>query len=256
MQFLRARASRGKRAFYESLATRRLDVNPARPIFSFSFDDVPVSAVRNGVPILQREGIEATFYVSLKWSSPEAAHAGESGGFITADQVRALHDDGHHIACHSYSHYELRAGSTEELVWDCLRNRMELEEATGGAAIDHFAYPKGVTTLAAKRALGRAYKTMRGTYAGINHGASDSNLLRAARIYSSGFDERQIGRLIRSNAAVSGWLIFYTHGVEDPCDVWGTSPEHLSLVIRMCKDTDGEILSVREAYERIVATAH
>jgi peptidoglycan/xylan/chitin deacetylase (PgdA/CDA1 family) len=67
---------------------------------SFTFDDAPKSAAAVAAPILDAYRARATFYVAGglvdKWS-------GHWDG-ISADEIVALHSEGHEIACHTFSH--------------------------------------------------------------------------------------------------------------------------------------------------------
>jgi peptidoglycan/xylan/chitin deacetylase (PgdA/CDA1 family) len=246
VDWLRFGFTRGRSLIYERLFSRRMRVQLERPIYSFTFDDVPESAMRNGVPVLESVGAFGTFYVSAKLGEKEGR-----GRFLSLAGVAALHRGGHHIACHTYSHYELAEGSAREMMWDAQKNRLILSEALGGDPIDHFSYPFGMVTLRAKRLLRAAYKTLRGNRSGINYGVVDLTCLRSAKLYSRVLDRKHISRMISANTKVGGWLIFYTHGVEKEPGVWDISTDDLRWVVGECVRMGGEILSIRGAYERI-----
>src|SRR5882757_6246651 len=70
------------------------------PMVSFTFDDLPKSAVTTGAGLLEAHGARGTFYVSggmVGTSTPNWA-AGD------AADVVALHAKGHEIGCHTFSH--------------------------------------------------------------------------------------------------------------------------------------------------------
>jgi len=243
-----------RRTFFEQVADRRTDIRLSPSVISLCFDDVPKSAVTNGLPILAQEGVRATFYVALEIQdeSPHDAHGeGGSSDFISGEEVRMLHRAGHHIGCHTLSHFDIAAGSAEALVRDCNQSRVELSRLIDGEPIEHFAYPRGAVTLAAKEALGRDYKTLRGVYGGINSGSIDLTMLRANNIYSGRLDHQALAKLILENEKRSGWLILYTHGVEENPDAWSTSPGDLLKVVRLCKASGCRMLTVSEAYEAL-----
>jgi hypothetical protein len=54
--------------------------------------------------------------------------------------------------------------------------------------------------------------------------------------------------------ARKGWLIFYTHGVEDPPGRMHTRPDDLAWLLRQCASR-GLVLNVREARERLLPRA-
>jgi peptidoglycan/xylan/chitin deacetylase (PgdA/CDA1 family) len=57
-------AERVAHKLVRNLPRRVRDVAPRRPIVSFTFDDVPVSALANGATILEKHGVRGTFYVA------------------------------------------------------------------------------------------------------------------------------------------------------------------------------------------------
>jgi hypothetical protein len=79
-------------------------INP-QPLVSFTFDDVPASACREGAAILEAHGVRATYYVCAGGRGA----ASPCGRLASADDIAALASRGHEIGCHTYSH---RAVST------------------------------------------------------------------------------------------------------------------------------------------------
>ncbi|MCU0881900.1 MAG: polysaccharide deacetylase family protein, partial [Hyphomonadaceae bacterium] len=74
------------------------------PIASFSFDDAPVSAVTLGADILERHGVQGTYYLN----GANAGRTFEGRAQFDASHVQALHDRGHEVACHSFRHRRMR----------------------------------------------------------------------------------------------------------------------------------------------------
>src|SRR5579863_4942995 len=70
------------------------------PIVSFTFDDVPDSAYINGAAVLDTRKVRGTFYIA----SGTCGRRDTYWRVIGADQVRALHERGHEIGCHTFSH--------------------------------------------------------------------------------------------------------------------------------------------------------
>ena len=68
------------------------------PLVSFTFDDVPASAYTNGAAILEDHGLRGTFYIA----SGTLGETDTDWRVIDRDQVRALHDRGHEIGCHTF----------------------------------------------------------------------------------------------------------------------------------------------------------
>jgi len=234
---------------------RRVTLALDRAIVSFTFDDVPRSALVNGVPLLEQAGINATFYVAMGLgNAPDRSSDGADEGYLRPEDVAVLHRQGHHIACHTYSHYRLSTGSVDGLVADAQRNVALLEELLDGHRIRHFSYPFGEVSFPLKRRLSSGYDTLRSSRPGINAGTTDLNLLRAISIYDPLFDRALILDTISHAVRAGGWLIFYTHGVHDRPDSFSCTPSQLAWVIDQCMQQEMLLLPVSSAYEAVTAT--
>lgn len=235
-----------KTRFYESVFSKPGRVAPGRPTFSFTFDDVPASALTRGVPILDEFGVKATFYIAGQLSDPVAKK--EEGVFIGLSDAAELQSQGHHIGCHTFSHYSLDRGSARGLADDATQNRSVLNAALG-AEVDAFSYPFGEVSLAAKRLLRDRYSTLRSNRPGINRGRIDLSFLRSEQIYSRSLDRARIDALISDCARSGGWLIFYTHGIEPDPGPWDATPEDLRWLVERCRAASDNVLSVRDALD-------
>jgi len=241
-----------KTIFYQSLANHRVNINLDKAIISFSFDDVPRSALTKGVPLLDEYGLKATFYVSIGLSKMQSNT--KETGYLNADDIVSLHNKGHHIACHTYSHYMLDKGNTNELVIDAERNVAKLHTILGSVPIKHFSYPFGQVNFREKKLLAKTYKTMRSSRPGINKSLSDMYLLRATCIYNPQFDKQFLSNIIQKTEQTGGWLIFYTHGVEENPDEYSCTPDQFNWVLQACVKSSADILPVDQAYNKIIAT--
>jgi peptidoglycan/xylan/chitin deacetylase (PgdA/CDA1 family) len=99
--------------------TAPFKIRNERPIVSFTFDDFPESAASAGVPILDRFGAKATFYVLGsevdKWS-------GHWRGART-ETIVDLHRRGHEIACHTFSNVRKTGLDARQLAGEIEKNR-------------------------------------------------------------------------------------------------------------------------------------
>ncbi|MEO8449062.1 MAG: polysaccharide deacetylase family protein [Gemmatimonadota bacterium] len=236
-----------------SFSARRVTPVLPAPIFTFTFDDVPRSALDNALPLLERAGVSATFYVASWLGDPARPQpADDPTVFFSPNDTRAVRAAGHHVGCHTYSHYSLEHGTAAGLAADAEKNRRELSALLGGEPINHFAYPYGEVSFAAKRLLQNDYLTMRSTRPGINSGTIDLSLLRAEWIYSHLFSREGIDALVASASRTSGWLIFYTHGVENQPNEWGCTPKHLEYTLEACRRASGRFMNVADAYAEVM----
>jgi peptidoglycan/xylan/chitin deacetylase (PgdA/CDA1 family) len=122
---------------FESLVTRAAFVHFKRPVVTLTFDDVPRTALIDGLPILARRGVKSTFYVAM------GLNAEEPGSFLNEVDVRYLAAEGHEIGCHTWSHYRLseHQGNASGLAADATRNRDRLLEFTDGRYPRNFSFP-------------------------------------------------------------------------------------------------------------------
>ena len=105
-------------------------------MISFAFDDVPASATETGAAILERRGLEGTYFIAAALAGSEAV----TGRMASADAVRRLAEAGHEIGCHTYSHLDCGQAAPCDAVEDVARNAETLE-AWGVGAADHLRLP-------------------------------------------------------------------------------------------------------------------
>lgn len=233
--------SPAKAALLERIASRPVTMPEGQPVVSVTFDDVPASVMANGLPVLEELAIRATFYVALRMA-PAAA-------FLREDDVRLLALGGHHIGCHTLTHYSLRHGSAHGLHADALEGRRALEAVTGRPVTD-FSYPYGAVSLSAKRLLGPEFQTMRTSTHGVNRGRVDLAYLRAENLYSGAGLMERIRRRLRSIRR-GGWLILYTHGVTDRGTRFDTTRSDFRRAMELVRESGLPVLPVAEAQARL-----
>lgn len=239
-----------KTRYYQAFANSPRQIKLDQALISISFDDVPYSALEFGVPLLDKHNIKATFYIAsgLCPADGDVSDPGEEGTrFLSSAEVAELDRQGHDIACHTFSHYMLSKGSAQEIEADAKKNVQVLHDLLGETKVEHFSYPFGEINYPAKRLLSQHYKTLRSTRPGLNVGMSDLYFLRANTIYSSTFDEAAIKSSIEEAVQKGGWLIFYTHGVEDNPDPYSCTPGQLDWVLEQCASSGASVLPIAEA---------
>lgn len=235
--------------------TRKIKLNQA--IISVTFDDVPYSALKNGLAILDKHSIKATFYIATGLASPEDLIDSETDSaerFLNRSNVEQLHQSGHDIACHTYSHYRLDQGSAEEMERDAEQNINTLSSWIEGKPIQHFSYPFGLVSFKAKKLLSKHYKTMRSSRPGINTDPSDLYLLRATSIYNPSFNRSSMAELISTTVRQGGWLVLYTHGVDGNPGAYDCTPEQLDWVLGQAVNSGARILPIADAYDIVSNT--
>jgi peptidoglycan/xylan/chitin deacetylase (PgdA/CDA1 family) len=235
-----------KAAVLQRVASRPVTIDPGRSMVSFTFDDVPRNVMENAAPVLDEHGVKGTFYVALGMSSANRE-------FLAQEHVRALTERGHHIGCHTFTHYSLRKGSAKGLYEDALAGKRALEPLVGGPSAEHFAFPYGSVSVRAKTLLRDVFATMRTSTPGINAGRVDLNYLKAEGLYrrGPGLDLDRVRRRVQSIGRRGGWLIFYTHGVSNDPRHWDTSSEDFRRAVEIVMESETPILPVPDALRRL-----
>lgn len=223
---------------------RRFDFAPRHPIVTFSFDDVPVSALVNGAAVLERHGVRGTFYAAGGVSG--AALDGQP--ILTDAQYRDLNLRGHEIGHHTFTHrtpHRLGRGYAADL----LRNDIYLSPLVGGA-VRNFAFPYGRSSPRARDLVAKRFRSSRGVENGINRADSDLDLLRAVSI-AGDMQVDEVGGWIDDVVASPGWLIFLAHDVQEQPSAYGTTPAILDELVARSLAAGAEVLTIDAALDRM-----
>jgi peptidoglycan/xylan/chitin deacetylase (PgdA/CDA1 family) len=230
---------------------RHLHITPLKlagtgPMVSFTFDDIPKTAVTVGAPMLEAYNGRGTFYVAGSLIDQWSGHwAG-----ACADDIISLHRSGHEIACHTFSHKRAIDLDASAMTAELQDNRRYLRALDPSITIENFAYPYGLGSISHKRQLGKAFRSSRGILPGVNSGTVDLQYLRATPLIERDTDTDGIDRAFDEAVAKNGWLIFYSHDVEDAPSPYGCSPSFLRHALEAASRRKIPILSVAEALRR------
>lgn len=235
-----------------SLFCRRMvPVKTAAPIISFSFDDVPKTALSTGGQILVAHGIKATYYVSLGLLGSET----EVGTIASADDLAQALKEGHELGCHTFDHLDAWETTTETFLESVAKNQLALNKIIPGAMFKTFAYPKSGAKLAIKPHLQQYFTCCRGGGQAANVGATDFNLLRACFLdQRTKIDMNSVRNLIDYITSCPGWLIFATHDVTHNPSPYGITPEFFAEVVEYAASSSAFILPVAEAAGKLQGT--
>lgn len=242
-----ATAGRFGRLAARLVRTRTLRSRLRAPLVSFTFDDIPESACREGAAILETHGARGTFYVA-----GGLAGTGEvERRLADVEQCVALHRRGHEIGCHTFSHPSVKRCGAAALDDEIARNQAFFSGHDSSIVLENFAYPYNETSLAAKRHLERRFQTCRGGVPGINAGRIDAGFLRTVELIEGRLKPDAARTWIERARARCGWLVFLTHDVSERPGPWGCTPGLLDAAIRDAQALGVEIVTVREAVRRV-----
>ena len=231
----------GRRHWLPLLFRRDIRLPKIGPVVTFTFDDFPRSAQNVGGRILTRVGLHGTFYASYGLAGTTDVH---SGALFRLDDLYRLVDEGHELASHTFHHVSARDWSLAEYVKEALRGRSALRSINGLSVSDNFAYPFGGVTAATKRAVGNMMLSCRSIFRGVNGEVVDLNLLRANPLYGGVEQLSTVRRLLRTTRELRGWLIFYTHDVQDHPSKYGCTPALFESAVRGALENSMRIMTV------------
>ncbi len=169
---------------------------------------------------------------------------------VSADEIIGLHRSGHEIACHTFSHSRAIDLNAAAMTAEMEKNRRYFLALDPSIRMENFAYPYGQGSLSRKRQLGKAFRSSRGIYPGVNSGTVDLQFLRATPLIERDIDRDGVDRAFDEAVAKNGWLIFYSHDVEATPSPYGCSPSFLRHALEAASRRKIPIVTVAEALRR------
>lgn len=236
-------AERAVRAFPAATLT----VNCTRPIVSFTFDDVPETALTAGAAILEANGVRGTFYIAgslLGRVEPERR-------LITAEGCRALAKAGHEIGCHTFSHQAVDTLSHSALIDDLDRNEEVLDTFQASIQQRNFAYPYNRGALRHRHLFADRYDTARAGGDRINRGKVNRSFLWGMEIRQPESDALALVEQIDAVVAEPGWLVFFTHDISETPTPFGCRPSTFRRLVEHAVARGCLVLPVRDALDQI-----
>lgn len=120
---------------------------PFRRELAITFDDGYRDNFENAMPILERLGLPATFFVVSRWIGTDVVPfwdraLGVRHPWMTWDQVKTLKNKGFDIGAHTRTHVNLGTTSGAAAQEEIAGAREDLEQALG-TSVETFAYPFG-----------------------------------------------------------------------------------------------------------------
>jgi peptidoglycan/xylan/chitin deacetylase (PgdA/CDA1 family) len=220
-----------------------------RAIVSVTFDDGWTNQYQNAYPVLQANGIPATFYII-------SGELTDQPDYMTAAQVKTLFTSGNEIASHSVTHPDLTTVSQTKLVQEMQQSQATLQNVIG-VPVTNFAYPYGAynsNTIAVGK---QYYRSQRTVNAGYN--TKDNFDLTQLKIYEvdSNISQAQVQGWINGAIAQKTWLILVYHEIAtspvDPSDaLYTTQPGDLSAEMAYLKGTGVAVETVSQAIDEIL----
>lgn len=217
---------------------------------SICFDDFPKSAAIIAKRELDRRDWKATWYAV---GSQMGTEHPEFGPMYEEDDLEALVRDGHEVGCHTYSHLDCKAADTGAIL-DDLRKNAAFFEARGLPPARSFAFPFGSLDVASKRTLMDQMPVLRGVRPGIHQGTVDRGLLMATGIEDYNGGTRLALEQLEQLKRESGWLIIFTHDIQEQPGPWGCTPDDFTALLEAVDDSGAEVVTVGGMFDRVGST--
>nr|CAD6406764.1 polysaccharide deacetylase [Rhizobium sp. Q54] len=228
-----------------TMAPRTRSVTTSVPLVSFTFDDVPDTALTNGAAILENHGARGTFYIA----GGLADRVEPDRRLISPAGCRALFERGHEIGCHTHAHRSVRSYG-RSLSDDLDRNGRYLADL-GIERPTNFAFPYNAAWPTARRTLKQRYATCRGAGEAVNRGDVDPWMLKSVEIRQPEDHAVQLTRWIDDVRENPGWLIFFTHDVSDEPTPYGCTPATFDHLVGHAAQAGCAVVTVAEAIRRL-----
>lgn len=115
------------------------------------------------------------------------------------------------------------------------------------------AFPYGEFDKTSRKILSERFVTSRGVLRAINHGKVDFANLRTTPLERQRFTPEYLQKNIEKAIKNNGWIIFFTHDIAKNCTPYGSTPGMLEMAIDTVKKAGIEVLSVKDAANKIIA---
>lgn len=215
----------------------------SEPVVSFTFDDFPRSALSEGGRILKTAGWAGTYFAAGSFCGRTV----DGIDYFTREDLLRAQEDGHEIACHTFSHLRLAGQRAPAILEDLERNAAFLRENLPGLRLSSFAYPYGDVRLPQKRLLARQFSIARGIWPGLNTGRMDFGELKAVALERRRPTTAEIQEWLEDAKRQNGWLIFFTHDVSNQPSDYGCTPDALARVVELVAKAGIRVLPVKNA---------
>jgi peptidoglycan/xylan/chitin deacetylase (PgdA/CDA1 family) len=182
-----------------------IPVGFSRPIVSITFDDGIASQYTYGLPILQKYGLNATFYII-------SGYVGQDG-YMTVANVQGLYTAGEEIGSHTVDHPDLTSLTSAQVKTELSQSQSQLQQWLG-VPVTNFAAPYGLVNTGVATQIKKYYQTERGIEYGFNDKASFNPYDIKVQDVDINTTTAQINDWVKQAKATNTWLVLVYHAVD------------------------------------------
>ncbi len=223
-----------------------------QPRVSITFDDGWQSVYDHGLPLLEEHGFRSTQYVN-----PSSLETPE---FMTAEEIRQMHEAGHEIAAHSFEHVDLTAIGAGRLEEQMRRADDMLEDA--GLGTDDLAPPYGRSDPQVDWYASKYFDIVRGTKHGINTRQNLEHHDLKVFYVTNETTPDELTAALEETSRMNGWLILVYHQIahaestdarteEMLADRNTITDDALAAQLRLIDESGIDVQPVAQAFEEI-----
>lgn len=218
-----------------------------RPIVSITDDDGYASFYNNGLPLLQKYGLNSTDYIIT-------GYLDNTDGYMTSNQVKSLYASGQEIASHSVTHPDLTTLNATKMDNELKNSQVFLQNLLG-VPITDYAAPYGAYNQQVVTDSQKYYQTYRGVQAGYNakNNFDANNLMVQNMVDTTTLAEVQ--SWIAEAQATNTWLVLVYHQIDaDPAaGDYNTYPTDFDAQLAAIKASGIAVETVGQAYKEVKA---
>jgi len=213
-----------------------------RPLVSVTFDDGLESQFKDAIPVLDKYGIKATFFL--------ASGLLDSQDHLTPSQVVKIVKDGHSLGSHGVNHIYLNNLSNEKLNYE-LKNSQELLSSKFNYPVIDFALPYGAYDEITLSGIEKYYRSNRTVEPGLNS-IVDFNIYKIkSKVMELSEPVSDITDLVNQAKQSCAWLVLVYHDIDNNGDFFSVTPENFNLQMLELKKSGIEIVTYSRALDEI-----
>jgi len=222
------------------------------PLVTITFDDSIASQYTNGLPVLQKYGLNGTFYAitgDIDVCDPDVS----SICYMTRDQLKALSTAGNEIGSHTVTHPDLTTLTHDQIVSEMSQSKSTLEQWLGKSVTD-FAAPYGHINGEVQADSQQYYTSQRGVQIGYNSIDNYNQQDLLVQDINSTTTVAQVKSYIDQAKATNTWLILMYHdiNVDDTTDPgYNTTPADFDQQMAYLKASGISVQTMAQALQTV-----
>jgi peptidoglycan/xylan/chitin deacetylase (PgdA/CDA1 family) len=195
-----------------------------RPLISFTFDDGWKSQYTNGLSLLCKYKVPATFYLISDYLQgyPD---------YMNVNQTSDLLRKGEEIGGHTVDHRDLASLDPTIVTWELSVSQKQLRNQFD-QKIDNFASPYGSVNDRVLEQIRRYYTSHRSTDEGLNEPTDFDPYNIQCFTYTKDMTVAQMEHLVDQAIKTKTWLVFAFHQIDGSTSPYAAEPQVLAQILQ------------------------